>query len=617
MGRARSLVVLSIAVLAALACIPAAASAASFTWDLTHDFTTTAPGANPDKDSYGGHPWSYEKSGQSRLGTFATNIAGGGLAGWEDSSGSPYVAINGGTRQAVLQPTTTSPAVIAWTSPVSGTVSVAGSVTADQPGVLLVCPNASWSILKNGQSTSAAGTASTSPTPFSTQIAVRPGDRITLQTSVLLNASCAQTSATLTITQTASAPHPTLQTPANGATITGGQPTFSGAAAAGFGISNTVKVHVYNSVGAEIETLTTTASGGAYSVTPSPALPDGTYSAQAEQDSASGAQGLSARNSFELQTATPTITLNSPGAAPLNTATPILTGVAAHGTSVRITIYPGDTTDSAPEGTATGSAGSGGQFSIRLPPLGDGRYTVIASDGTGGISHPVTFRVKVHAPTLTLTDPLRGGHLSQSAPIFMGAAGTALGDSAQVSIQLFHGANTKAKNLGTKHVNDANGSWTLNWPGHLALGTYTARVSQADDAGHTATITRTFELVPANSAIGSAVSISASGEASLPVWCTAPSTETCTGTVLILTKRAYRASGGGLAGRLRVMFAYIAIAGGRTVTVKRRVQADALHALRRGRKVPVVVVATLRSANGRPRSLGATRVITVGSARRR
>jgi hypothetical protein len=519
-GRARSLVVLFIVVLAALACIPAAASAASLTWDLTHDFTTTVPGANPDKDSYGGHPWSYEKSGQSPLDTFATNIAGS-LAGWEDAnSAPPYVAINGGTGQAVLQPTTTSPAVVAWTSPVSGTVSVAGSVTADQAGQLL-CPNANWSVA-HGATTLAAGIASTSPASFSKSVAVNAGERITLAVTVPPLV-------------------PPLQTP--------------------------------------------------------------------------NCTDTSAR--FMLQTAAPTITLGSPGAAPLNTPTPTLTGVAAHRTSVRITVYPGDTTDSAPAASATGSSGASGQFSIRLRSLRDGRYTVIASDGTGGISHPVTFRIKVHAPTLTLTDPLAGGHLSQAAPIFTGAAGTALGDAPQVSLQLFHDASTKAKNLGTKSVNHANGSWILNWPAQLALGTYTARVSQADDAGHTSTITRTFEVVPANSAIGSLVTISSAGEASLPVWCTAPSTETCTGTVLILTQQTYRTSGGGLAGRLRVMFAYVSIAGGRTVTVKRQVQADALHALRRARKVPVVVVATLRSANGRARSLGVTRVITVGSARHR
>ncbi len=625
MGRARSLAVLSVVVLAALVCIPAAASASSFTWDLTHDFTTTSPGANPDEDSYGGHPWSYEEGGGNRLPSFSTSISGG-LRGWTDG-GAPLVAMNAsgnpitnGTTtypvaQVAMQPSTTRPAVIAWTAPVGGTVSITGGVSGDDPGSLICPDDATWQLAGPGVLQGAG--------PISTSANVTTGDRITLSltagllSKTLNNAGCDGHSVTLSISEVASAPRVTLTSPANGATITGGQPTFAGAADGGFGVSNTVRVHVFNSAGAEIETLTTTAAGGAYRVTASPVLPDGTYTAQAEQDSASGAQGLSGKNTFLLQTAAPTITLNSPGAAPLHTATPILTGVAAHSTSVRIIVYPGDTTNSTPTATATGSSAENGGFSIRLPTLADGRYTVIAADGTGGPSHPVTFRVKVHAPALTLTDPLSGGHLSQAAPVFMGAGGSALGDGPRVSLQLFHGSSTTAKSLGSKRANLANGSWILEWGTHLALGTYTARVSQGDDAGHTATITRTFLVVPANSAIGSAVNISGTGEATVPVWCTAPSTLKCTGTVLILTKKTYRTSGGALAGRLRVMFAYVSITGGRTITVKRRVQADAFHALRRARKVPVVVVATLRSANGQPHSLGVTRVITVRSARRR
>ena len=206
------------------------------------------PGANPDKDSYGGHPWSYEKSGQSRLDTFDPSF-NGSLAGWRDSSGSPYVAINGGVGQAVLQPTTTSPAVVAWTSPVSGTVSVSGSVTSDQAGGLL-CPTATWSVAHDA-TTLAAGTASTSPASFSKPVAVNVGERITLAVSVpillpLQTPNCTDTSATLSITQAGSAPALTLSTPANGATITGGQPTFVGSADAGFGVSNRVTVQVYS-----------------------------------------------------------------------------------------------------------------------------------------------------------------------------------------------------------------------------------------------------------------------------------------------------------------------------------------------------------------------------------
>ncbi len=102
--------------------------------------------------------------------------------------------------QAVLQPTTTSPAVIAWTSPVVGHRQrgrLGDRRPARRPAAvpqrLVVDPQErpKHERRRDGEHESDS---------FSTQIAVRPGDRVTLQTSVLLNASCAQTSATLTIT---------------------------------------------------------------------------------------------------------------------------------------------------------------------------------------------------------------------------------------------------------------------------------------------------------------------------------------------------------------------------------------------------------------------------------
>ncbi len=619
MSDARWLVV-TLGLLAALACFPGAASAASFTWNLTSDFSTS-PIANPDKDSYGGHPWSYEEAGGVKLGS------PDGTLPWRDPSGTPSIGITGARDNVVLQPSISAPPVVAWTSPVSGSVTVSGSVVADQsPALLPPCPNANWSVLKNGTGTVAGGSATTTPIAFSKQVSVLPGDRITLAVALpqpvlpLETANCAETGATLTITQIAPAPDVTLASPANGATITGGQPSFAGTADTGFGAQGTVAVRIYGGTttgGLPVRTLSAAASNGRYSTTAIPALPDGTYTAQAEQDSAAGTQGFSTKNTFVLKTGAATITLNSPGAAPLQTATPTLTGVAAHSQSVRITIYPGDTTNATPAATASGASGADGRFSIRLPALADGRYTVIATDGAGGISHPVTFRIKVHGPALTLTQPAAGGHLSQGAPVFLGAAGHGIGDGTQVAITLFRGSSTRAKNLGTKRTSQAGGNWVLQWPNRLALGTYTVRVSQGDDAGHTTTVTHTFQIVPANSAVGTTVDISPTGQASVPLWCTATVGQTCSGTVLILTKKTYRTAGGGLAGRLRVMFAYVVIPGAGTIVVRRHVQHDALRALRRARKVPAVVVATLRSAGGRPRSVRVSRLITVRSARRR
>ena len=316
----------------------------------------------------------------------------------------------------------------------------------------------------------------------STTVSVQPNERITLAVAVppgRCTPICTDTSVTFAITEAAATPRRQPREPGQRRDDHRRPADVLRQRRRGLRrLERWSRSASYNAPAApEVETLTATVSRGAYTVTPSPALPDGTYTAQAEQDSASGAQGLSAKNTFLLKTAAPTITLNSPGAAPLHTSAPTLTGVAAHSTSVRITAYPGDTTNSSPAASTAGNSAADGRFSIKLPSLPDGRYTVIATDGTGGLSHPVTFRIKVHAPALTLTDPLAGGHLSQAAPIFMGAAGAALGDSSQLSLQLFHGSTTKAKSLGTKRVNAANGSWILNWPGRLALGTYTVRAS--------------------------------------------------------------------------------------------------------------------------------------------
>jgi hypothetical protein len=620
-GRARWFVG-TVAVLAAFACLPAVAAAANFSWSVTSDFSTS-PLANPDKDSYGGHPWSYESARGAKLSVSAQTIDGS-LTGWTDPSGTPFVAVPAARDRVVLQPSLSAPAVVAWTSPVSGTVTVAGSVVADQaPGLLLTCPNADWSVLKNGAGTGVGGRATTSSQPYSTQLTVSPGDRITLQVALpqlALSAGCAKTGATFTVTHVAPDPAVTLLTPANGATITSGQPTFSGTAASSFGTLGTVTVRVYSGTGTNgipVRTIPTTVSNGTFSTSAIPPLPDGTYTAQAEQDSVSGAGTFSSSNTFILRTAGPVITLDSPGTAPLHTSRPTLTGVGAHSQAVRINVYPGGTTDSAPAGSASGTSRSDGRFSISLPALSDGRYTALATDGSGGLSHPVTFRIKVHGPILTLTQPAAGGHLSQSGPVFLGSAGNSLGDAGQVGATLLRGSSPRGTSLGTKRASQSRGSWVLHWPARLALGTYTLRISQDDDAGHTTTVTHTFQIVPANSAVGATVDISPTGQASVPVWCTATVGQVCSGTVLILTKKTYRTAAGGLAGRLRVMFAYVTIPGGGTAIVRRSVEPDVLRALRRARKVPAVVVARLRSAGGGPRTVGVSRVITVRSARHR
>ena len=96
------------------------------------------------------------------------------------------------------------------------------------------------------------------------------------------------------------APVVTLTTPANASSVTP-TPTFSGAAGNARGDRATVTVRVWRGSDAVVEpwqTLFATASGGAYSVRASPALAEGSYIAQAEQQDAAGNVGLTGFVSF-------------------------------------------------------------------------------------------------------------------------------------------------------------------------------------------------------------------------------------------------------------------------------------------------------------------------------
>jgi hypothetical protein len=606
--------------------IPAVAAAGTYTWDLNSNFTATAPGANPDHDSYGGTPWSYEEGGGTRLPTFNTGI-NGGLVGWHDSGNVPLVAINhtGGSinnggrvypaGKVVLEPSNGGqPAVVAWTSPLASTVSISGSINPDKAGGL-TCPNSNWAVKKNGanvQLGSGAGSISRS-------VSVQPGDRITLETTpgfLAIDTSCAASSVTLTITAPSTVPTVTLTSPPNGA-ILGVQPTFSGSASAAFGTSSTVTINVHagaSAGGALVQTIDTTRSGTSYSTRPSVVLPDGLYTAVAEQSNVLGETGQSQATTFRLQNAAPTVTLDSLGTKPLTTATPTFTGVAAHSQAVSVGVYPGTGTNSTPVQIAAGASGSDGRFSITLGrPLSDGQYTAVAGDATGGLSLPMQFRVKARPPAFTVTAPRAGAHETDSQPTFTGAGGTALGDIARVSVTLFSGGSSSGKRLGSAQASVTGGQWSLRWGQALKLGIYTLQASQNDDAGHTVTVTRSFVIVPAPNVIGSRVSISRRGVASLPISCTAPGGRVCTGDVLVLTTKNYRTVAGGPAGRIRVMFAFVRIPGGTTQVVKRKVQSDALHALRHLRGVHAKVITELKDSGGPTKTVSAQRSIRLAS----
>ena len=101
------------------------------------------------------------------------------------------------------------------------------------------------------------------------------------------------------------APAPTLASPAHGS-VKNPPPTFAGQGGTAAGDAANVTVKVYagtDTTGTLVRTLTSSLSGGAFSVDAAPPLTEGVYTARVEQLDAAGNVGLSSANTFTITTA--------------------------------------------------------------------------------------------------------------------------------------------------------------------------------------------------------------------------------------------------------------------------------------------------------------------------
>jgi hypothetical protein len=99
--------------------------------------------------------------------------------------------------------------------------------------------------------------------------------------------------------------------------------------------------------------------------------------------------------------------------------------------------------------------------------------------------------------------------------------------------------------------------------------------------------------------IGAIATINGAGRVSVKVACNEPIGDTCSGTVLALTRAEYQPVAGGPVGRLTVMFAYVHVPGGQTRTITRTALASVAEALRRYPRVAVTISANLRPVTGK------------------
>lgn len=278
----------------------------------------------------------------------------------------------------------------------------------------------------------------------------------------------------------AAGPHVTLASPADASLTNNATPTFSGTGGSAAGDNSTVTVNVYSGTsvgGTLVQTRTATVSSGTWSVAASPALPDGTYTARAQQSNNAGDTGYSGANTFTVDTTPPAVTVTSPAAGPSSNTTPAFAGAAgtAAGDLPGITavVYAGTGTGGAVVQTLHATATGGSWSTTASSALAPGSYTVQAqqSDAAGnvGTSSPRTFTVTDTPPTASFTFT-PAAPLSGQAVAFDGGASSDPDGSIVAWSWDFGDGSSAATTRQTTHT-------------YAAAGAYTVSLTVTDDAG--------------------------------------------------------------------------------------------------------------------------------------
>ena len=205
-------------------------------------------------------------------------------------------------------------------------------------------------------------------------------------------------------------PAVTLTQPADGAALTTPVPSFAGVAGSATGDLATVTVRVYtgsSASGTPVRTLSVNrALDNSYTVAANPALPNGTYTARAEQQDSGGNTGFSSANTFTISdTTAPTVTLTRPLSNGMTLLRANFAGAAGNAvgdsTSVTVKVYAGTSASGTPVRTLTATRAADNSYSVTATAaaaLTAGTYTARAeqqdASGNVGLSSANTFSVQ-------------------------------------------------------------------------------------------------------------------------------------------------------------------------------------------------------------------------------
>ncbi|HXN39066.1 MAG TPA: Ig-like domain-containing protein [Solirubrobacteraceae bacterium] len=280
-------------------------------------------------------------------------------------------------------------------------------------------------------------------------------------------------------------------------------PKFKGAASD----TTAVTVNVYEGSKAEgkpIRTLKAQPSSGTWvTAAVSPGLENGKYAAVASQESSLGnKEGVSAPITFEINTASPSVTLNQPK-SPSRQVTLTFSGTASEHTEVVVHVYEGVVASGTiiREAKATGT-GPGWTSSPVTMPSGDRTFTAVAIQtsalgNVAGESVPVKFVVDTEPPVVTLAQVASPSNVIKTR--FSGTSS----EEAPVTISVYESSVTTGKPIATATAtpDPADGSWSvaLGEPLPSGLHTFTAIARQPSSIengpGSSAPITFTVDTL--------------------------------------------------------------------------------------------------------------------------
>jgi hypothetical protein len=226
-------------------------------------------------------------------------------------------------------------------------------------------------------------------------------------------------------------------------------------------------------------------------------LAEGLHTLDVIAKDAAGNESFPSRRTWTVDLSPPNPTVTSPAAGSATSdQTPLLLGTADAGPAdenvVTVELYAGSAATGTPLKTFTPSVTEGGWSVVPSSQLAAGTYTVqvIQSDifDRTGTSSPVTFKVDLTAPKVSLTRPPNGTLTTNPTPIYQGTAGTAEGDLPEATVEVHSGSTASGPLVGAfPGAVAGDGTWSIPQPTPLADGKYAALAKQMDSAGSTGT----------------------------------------------------------------------------------------------------------------------------------